>query len=88
MADNENKEGTGSQTMTLQRGSGSGRQMTRRVQDTTGRVRTVDVKVRKKRSYSKQQAEEARRREEEEQQEGARRESEPARKADLAAARA
>ena len=28
MADNENKEGTGSQTMTLQRGSGSGRQMT------------------------------------------------------------
>ena len=88
MADNENKEGTGSQTMTLQRGSGSGRQMTRRVQDTTGRVRTVDVKVRKKRSYSKQQAEEARRREEEEQQERARRESEQQRKADLAAQRA
>lgn len=74
MADNENKEGTGSQTMTLQRGSGSGRQMTRRVQDTTGRVRTVDVKVRKKRNYSKQQAEEARRREEEELQERQRRE--------------
>ena len=88
MADNENKEGTGSQTMTLQRGSGSGRQMTRRVQDTTGRVRTVDVKVRKKRNYSKQQAEEARRREEEEQQERARRESEQQRKADLAAQRA
>ena len=88
MADNENKEGTGSQTMTLQRGSGSGRQMTRRVQDTTGRVRTVDVKVRKKRSYSKQQAEEARRREEEDQQERARRESEQQRKADLAAQRA
>ena len=88
MADNENKEGTGSQTMTLQRGSGSGRQMTRRVQDTTGRVRTVDVKVRKKRSYSKQQAEEARRREEEELQERQRRESEQQRKADLAAQRA
>ena len=88
MADNENKEGTGSQTMTLQRGSGSGRQMTRRVQDTTGRVRTVDVKVRKKRNYSKQQAEEARRREEEELQERQRRESEQQRKADLAAQRA
>ena len=88
MADNENKEGTGSQTMTLQRGSGSGRQMTRRVQDTTGRVRTVDVKVRKKRSYSKQQAEEARRREEEELQERQRRESEQQRKAELAAQRA
>ena len=88
MADNENKESTGSQTMTLQRGSGSGRQMTRRVQDTTGRVRTVDVKVRKKRNYSKQQAEEARRREEEELQERQRRESEQQRKADLAAQRA
>ena len=88
MAENENKESTGSQTMTLQRGSGSGRQMTRRVQDTTGRVRTVDVKVRKKRNYSKQQAEEARRREEEELQERQRRESEQQRKADLAAQRA